>query len=298
MKKILLSLTLLLFMAGSAQAASLGGLGIFPANPDPSVDLSGSWFIYNLVPGEEKQDVVNIQNTSEETLSAKVYAVDATTTSDGAFALLNEGDSKTDMGAWVDLPISEITLAPGESRQVPFTVNIPSGASVGSHLGGIVLHNLKTKEGKGVDIVTRVGVRIYETVPGNLVRLLDLTDLSWKLLDDKVNLVFNLENKGNVHLDLMGKITYVNALTGKVVSEEDADLRTVLPGKPTRVPFVWQKSPLAGSYVARISIDYGNETEVIEREIRFAYVTKKAMMMAGAGLFLLVILKAYLARKK
>ena len=275
MKKILLSLAMLMAVTGTVRAASLGGLGIFPANPDPNVGLSGSWFIYNLVPGEEKQDVVNIQNTSEETLSAKVYAVDATTTNDGAFALLNENDPKEDMGSWVSLPISEITLAPGESRQVPFTVKIPSNATVGSHLGGIVLHNLKAKEGKGVDVVTRVGVRIYEVVPGNLVRLLDLTDLSWKLVDDKVNFVFSLENKGNVHLDLIGKITYINALTGKTVGEEDADLRTVLPEKPTRVPVVWKKTPLAGSYLARISIDYGNEAEVIEREIRFAILADK-----------------------
>jgi len=298
MKKILLSIAIFLLTVNITRAADMGGLGIYPANPDPDIPLSSSWFIYNLVPGEEKQDVVNIQNTSEETLTAKVYPVDATTTADGAFALLDEKENKEDMGAWVKLPISEITLAPGESRQVPFTVRIPADASTGSHLGGIVIQNLQVKEGKGVNIVTRVGVRIYETVPGNLVRLLDLTDLSWKLVNDKVNLVFNLENKGNVHLDLIGKITYVNALTGKTVNEVDADLRTVLPGKPTKVPFVWQKTPLAGSYIARIKIDYGNEMEVIEREIRFAYVTKKAMIMAGAGLFVLVILKAILARKK
>ena len=298
MKKILISLVMFFMAVIGVSAASFGGLGIYPTNPDPNVDLSSSWFIYNLVPGEEKQDSLTIQNSSEETLSAKVYPVDATTTADGAFALLKEEETQKDMGAWVRLPITEITLAPGESRAIPFTVKIPSDASVGSHLGGIALENLKTTGGDGVNVVTRVGVRIYETVPGNLVRLLDLTDLSWKLVNDKVNLVFNLENKGNVHLDLIGKITYVNALTGKTVNEVDADLRTVLPGKPTKVPFVWQKTPVAGSYIARIKIDYGNEMEVIEREIRFAYVTKKAMIMAGAGLFVLVILKAILARKK
>ncbi len=292
MKKILISLSLVLSISGIARAASFGGLGIFPANPDPKVPLSNSWFIYNLVPGEEKKDAVVIQNTSEESLSAKIYPVDATTTKDGAFALLNESDPKKDVGAWIDLPVTKINLSPGESREVPFTINIPGSAKVGSHLGGIVLENLKTKEGKGVDVVTRVGVRIYQTVPGNLVRLLDLTDLSWKLTGDKVNLMFNLENRGNVHLDVIGKVEFINQLTGKKVAEEEADLRTITPEKPTEVPYVWEKTPLLGSYVARVTIDYGNEAEVIEREVRFMFVTKKALILGGIGLVVLLIARA------
>ncbi len=298
MKKILISLCLLFVAVTTVKAASFGGLGIYPTNPVEDVPLSSSWFIYNLVPGEEKTDTVTVQNTSEETLSAKIYAVDGTTTRDGAFALLNESDPKKDLGSWVDLPVTKVTLAPGENRQINFDIKVPSGAKVGSHLGGIVLENLKVGEGKGVDVVTRVGVRIYETVPGVLVRLLDLTDLSWKLVNDKVNLMFKLENSGNVHLDLKGKIEFINQFTGKVVVEEEADLRTVLPEKPTEVPYVWQKTPLLGSYVARVTIDYGNEAEIIEREVRFMYVTKKALTLAGVGFVVLLVARAIAASKR
>ncbi len=298
MKKILISLGLLLITVVVVKAASFGGLGIYPANPDPKIPLSGSWFIYNLVPGEEKQDALVVQNTSEETLSAKIYPVDATTTKDGAFALLNEGDPKTSVGGWVDLPLTQITLNPGENRKIPFTIKIPSNAKVGSHLGGIALENMKLKEGKGIDVVTRVGVRIYQTVPGDLVRLLELTDLSWKMVDDQVSLLFSLENKGNVHLDVIGKIEFINAFTSKKVVEAEADLRTVLPGKPTQVPYRWEKAPLLGSYIARVTIDYGGDTEIIEREIRFMYVTRKAMILGGIGLVVLLVIRAFALRKK
>ena len=298
MKKILFSLAVFVFSVTVVKAASFGGLGIYPANPNPDIPLSGSWLIYNLVPGEEKTDTVIVQNTSEETMSAKIYAVDATTTRDGAFALLNDSDPRKDIGSWVEIPVKEITLAPGENRQINFTMKVPSGAKTGSHLGGIVLENMEVSEGKGVDVVTRVGVRIYQTVPGVLVRLLELTELTWKMVDDKVNLMFKLENKGNVHLDVTGKIEFINSFTGKTKATEEADLRTVIPDKPTEVPFVWKKAPLAGSYVARITIDYGNEAEIIEREIKFMYVTRKALILGGIGLVVLLVVRAVAASKR
>ncbi len=139
LSSIISGLFFLSVLAVPALGASSGGLGIFPATYDPDVPHSDAWFIYNLVPGETKHDAVLVVNTSDETISAKLYPVDATTTKDGAFALRERSESTTDVGAWVGLSHSEVTVAPGEEITVPFTISIPSNAPVGDHIGGIVL---------------------------------------------------------------------------------------------------------------------------------------------------------------
>lgn len=291
MKKIIVFVSLFFILSVSANAAGFGGMGIYPANPDPAIPASSSWFVYNLLPGETKHDVLRIQNTTDKTLSAKIYPVDGTTTSEGAFALLNQNDPREGVGKWVEFSATEATLNPGEARDINFNFSVPPGTAAGSYIGGIVLENKQVSEGQGVNVVSRVGVRIYQTVPGNLKRALSLKDLSWKLVNDKPNLYFDLINEGNVRLDVSGKIQFINGFTGKQVSEEDADLRMVLPDKPTKVPYVWKNAPLLGSYIARVKVDYGSETEVIEREVRFMYVTRKAMVMAGLGILGLLILR-------
>lgn len=291
-----------LFLVSQVQAAEYGGLGLFPANPDPQNPLTESWFIYNLVPGEQKQDALIIKNTSGTSLSAKIYAVDGTTTADGAFTLNGAQETKKGIGSWVKTSVESVTVAPGAERRVDFTISIPSSTSVGDHSGGIILENLDVKKEKsGVNVVTRVGVRIYETVPGQLIKKLKISDFSWKLVNDKVVFSFGLENQGNTILNPTGKLYYENSLFGGK-GDFDMSLGTVLQDKPTKVPVVWAKTPLIGQVKAKAVVSYGQgENEKLEREISFMYVTNKAKIIAGVLLLItaiLFMLPAFRKRKK
>ena len=49
-------------------------------------------------------------------------------------------------------------------------------------MGGIVLQEIKTDDslsGVGVNVITRVGVRIYETVPGKVVKSLEVNKFDY-----------------------------------------------------------------------------------------------------------------------
>lgn len=176
MRRFLLILALSFWLASwvggclcSAQAISFAGLGIRPAYPEPSQPLTRSWFIYQLASGESKDDAVVVTNNSPRKIKARLYAVDATTTKDGAFALLAEKDSQQGIGAWVKLAADEISLAAGEEKIVSFKITLPDTAGAGDYLGGVVVEDSAVSQDKGINMVTRVGVRIYETVPGELV---------------------------------------------------------------------------------------------------------------------------------
>jgi len=177
-----LLLLALLALPLPALALSTGGVGGYPANPDPNIQYSDSWFIYNLDVGESKHDALLLFNTSDETKTTKIYPVDSVPSNQGNFALKAEKDPRIGIGAWIELEQTLITLEPGESREIPFTITIPQNADVGEHSGGIVIQRAEVGdvEGTGAAIVTRVGIRVYQTVPGEIIRDLKILNFGVK----------------------------------------------------------------------------------------------------------------------
>src|SRR3990167_9490337 len=135
-KKLLILIAVLigplLFLNSSSLVLALGtgGIGGYPANPDPNVPGSTSWFIYNLDLGESKDDAILVVNNSDETQTIKLYPVDSTTNNVGGFALEAENDPRDGVGAWIELAETIITLEPGANREIPFTIVIPQDADV------------------------------------------------------------------------------------------------------------------------------------------------------------------------
>ena len=195
----------------SVQALSSGGVGGYPANPDPNVARSESWFVYNLDLGESKEDALLVFNTSDDTRTVKLYAVDSVPSNQGNFALAPEEITPTDLGAWIELSETFITLEPGESREVPFTVTIPDNADVGEHSAGIIIQKSSQAEAlgqTGASIVTRVGIRVYETVPGEVVKNIELDDFKVELItpedeskESYYNIFLAVVNKSTVSLN-------------------------------------------------------------------------------------------------
>jgi hypothetical protein len=266
MKRILLFLwvitVLFVFRQFRVQATSMGGLSILPADPDSETVYSHSWFVYNLVPGEERKDSLLLKNDSNERLKVKIYPVDGVTTADGTFALKMREEDNTDLGSWVFLPQKEVVLQPKENKKVAFVIRVPEDASVGDHLGGIVLEREPVSTEGNINIVTRVGVRIYETVPGELKEEASLGHFSYKLsgkgLRRNIYFTFPIGNSGNLRLEPQGKIEIFWPLIGKKVASLTTDnLGMVLPGSKVVLQSHWSRPPIAGVFLAKVKLKYG-----------------------------------------
>src|SRR3989338_6136293 len=224
MKKLPYLIFIFSFFVISAPAFALssGGVGGYPAHPDPSIKYSESWFIYNLDLGESKDDALTIFNTTDELQTVKVYAVDSVPSNQGNFALEAEADPKDGIGAWIKLSQDLITLQPGENQEIPFTIAIPQNADVGEHSGGIILQKAQGSQDQlqnGASIVTRVGIRVYETVPGEIKKEIEIKDFNVslkKLASQPAYYEINLiaQNKGNV--SLQPKVTLAIGGWGKI----------------------------------------------------------------------------------
>jgi LysM repeat protein len=264
------------FLPQLAKAVNTGTVGILPANPDPDVRFSDAWFMYNLDLGQRKNDSVRVLNNKDETVVVKLYASDATTTIDGSFTLLSEEVTNKNLGNWVELAVEEVEIPPKSEKIIPFTINIPKNADVGDHMGGIVMREMEIDEnanmaGMGVRIITCVGVRIYETVPGEVKKDFEVTRFDWRLepsgkaswiknfLDINKKTIFftGIKNEGNVRISPKITIDIKNIFGQTVAHLPDQEAGVIFPGEEVKEAAVtWSGMPIFGRYKVLMTANF------------------------------------------
>lgn len=316
MNKLFNKLFVILFIIGffvlllplQKVSADEGTLGAYPTNYDPSNPLTKSWFIYELKPGETKHDSITVLNMSDKKIVVKIYAVDATTTSDGAFALLNENQQQNEIGKWVTLTTNLVMIDPKSHYDIPFTIHIPNNVTVGDHAGGIIvqqaIQNNNITQGIGLNIVSRVGTRIYETVPGNRIVSLDLQNLNYKIENDHLVFTFTLTNNGNVILTPTGTLEIKDS-SGKSLDKFPLyNLGSIFPGKPITVT---ERStipaPWFGKFSATVTVKYSSTKEIVKTLTFFIFAKdwRVATPIIAIGLFALLylfVLRPFYLKKK
>ncbi|MFC7649557.1 hypothetical protein ACFQX6_61145 [Streptosporangium lutulentum] len=70
-----------------------------------------------------------------------------------------------------------MTVQPGASVEVPFTVTLPDDAAPGEYMGGVVTSPAQAGEADGTDAEQRLGIRIRLRVGGELTPKLSVEDL-------------------------------------------------------------------------------------------------------------------------
>lgn len=288
-------------LAGFCYAISYGGLGIYPNKSewDEKNSLTKSWFIYTLEPGEVKEGKVDIINTSDESVGVRAYPVDAVTTKDGAFAPQSEDREKINVGAWVVLAESEVSLEPKETKTIKFTIKVPENAEVGDHMGAIIIQSKELPgavEVTGLRIATRVGARMYITIPGDMVRELEFTEFTWKTIKGKITFYLTFVNKGNVRISPKGNIEIKN-IFGKAAGKTEITQREVFPKNTIILPIELKEALGIGKFSALASVSY-DANKTLSKKISFWVLPSQGIIIAiGIVLILLVIVGFLIIRK-
>ena len=195
----------LLFSVNTVDVAAIGygGVGGRPAFPDENIPRSKSIFIHTLEPGASTTDAVEVVNTSDKTVTVKVYTADSTPSTDGGFACRQFGEDKV-IASWIELESEKVILPPKENKIIPFTIKLPASADVGEHNACILMQAEKNKGsgGAGISLSVRTGIRVAITVPGELIREIEIVDLIIERRGDDT-WVFSpvVSNSGNVTVD-------------------------------------------------------------------------------------------------
>lgn len=195
-------------IAAPAFAEDTVGISGHPANADGATD-GRTRFSYSADPGQQLRDHYLVRNAGSLPQTFTVLATDAFNDEAGDFALKATAEAPADLGAWVRFENGDsrvqFELQPGESRLLPFTIDVPANATPGDHSGGIVA-SVVTPEAQ-VKIDRRLGTRMYVRVAGDIQTGLAVGQLGgdysgdwWNPFTGTLKLSYTVENIGNIAL--------------------------------------------------------------------------------------------------
>ena len=262
----------LLGWPGIVQGQGDVAFGIGPARADPDNPETFSYFVHTLSAGTSLADEARVQNSGDVPIVLKVYAADALTSIGGGAGFAHEGQEVNGGSHWISLAASEVTLEPGEERLVPFTINVPAGASPGEHTTGLVVEAAPSEEipismqgqPTGEDqatfaakVVNRAAVAVLIDVPGTRVAALETTRVCMKEQDDQgADFRVYVRNTGNVRVR-GGGFLVIRDRKGTELASIPLKMGSVLPGDTSYVNVHHPVNLADGNYLLSATIDYG-----------------------------------------
>ncbi|WP_326575558.1 DUF916 domain-containing protein [Actinacidiphila glaucinigra] len=258
--------------APAALAADNGRWSVFPAPAAGAKDRSPtaqerSFFTLEADPGTTLRDKVSVSNLSGEPMTFRLYGADAyNTPRDGGFAVRGADEKNTDVGSWVRLARSSITVPARTRADVPFTVTVPADASPGDHPGAIVALDTRVGTASGdvrVGIRRAVGARVHLRVAGPGLAALTVENVGvghgGPLIpgtrDSHATIRYTLVNRGNVSITPRLAVT-ARGLFGRTLLDRPA--RTLplelLPGQRVELTEPWPGAPQFDRVTVRLRV--------------------------------------------
>jgi len=308
MKKLfaipLLLCGLLLAATNSAYAVEYGGIGGRPANPQQGNERSESIFIYTLKPGQSASDAVQIINNTPTERTISVYPVDSTIASGGTFSCAQKAEKITQVGGWITLEQSTVTVKPQTNVKIPFTITAPQNADVGEHNGCIAVQDASEDATKaddgGVLLSFRSAIRVAVTVPGKIIKKLTIDSVAVTSNDaGKLVVSPTVNNEGNVSLDT----TLTTTIRSFFGTEQATSKSTypVLSRSKASWNFELDKPFWGGWYTAEVTAAYSDDSNAtlgqkdktpkqVKRSSSYVFVAPQpAALAAELGILALIV---------
>ncbi|GAB2465731.1 WxL protein peptidoglycan domain-containing protein [Xylanimonas ulmi] len=242
--------------ARAALACVLAATGLLLAAPGPAVaDDSTTWgvrtgsgdqggdrenFSYTLDPGERLDDVLVVANHGDAPLDLDVYAADGYTTDAGQLDVRTRDEASEEVGAWLTPGAASVRVEPGASADVPFSITVPDNATPGDYAGAIVTS--RTQAEQSADVETRLGVRVFARVAGDLAPSLTVTGAHLDYHDSPnpfaagdATLTYTVRNTGNVRLAAGQQVHVAGPFGWFGHDAQAADVPELLPGETWQV---------------------------------------------------------------
>lgn len=260
----------------------------------------------SLLPGGEKQIVINVSNGTPEPLHVEATFEDVAPRTqqsavDDPVKLLEGGDGAYSLKNFLALPTASFDILTGKEVEVPVTIRIPKGTEPGGHYGSVVFRfSPLTQAGGGganVALESRIAALLYVRIEGEVKEEGKLvafglfnnakTTMS-PSLDTPLRIQVAYENTGAVHLNPYGQIT----LSGMFNTSPPLiiDPWAVLPGA-TRMREIDMIEPLTpGYYTLHIEQNRGYQNIVDEAAVHFWVLPSATQTFVGLIVLLMLVL--------
>lgn len=194
-------------------------------------------YAFSAQPGESIADAVVVTNYSTSPLTLSVYAADGFTTAQALLDLIPAGTESTDLGAWVTVDATTITLDPGAQETVAFTVEVPADVTPGDHTGGLVTSLTGSAEGTNLAVDRRLAAKINVRVAGELAVRAAVTDVrvdyhrpSRPWASGTATVTYRIANTGNALMYATDRTRLSGPLGLGSATTAPAEVPEILPG--------------------------------------------------------------------
>lgn len=195
-------------------------------------------FELEIAPGETVTEHVLITNSSTVERAFEVYGADGFNTPTGGYDLDVAAVEPTDVGSWITVAASPVTVPALSTAVVELTIAVPDGAAPGDHPGGVVVSPLRGQvTSDGVVVDTRVAVRLNVRVPGEITAALDVRDASATFgftavpfASAPATIAYEVVNSGNVKVVGEPRLRVTGPFGITLADVEAETTHEVLPG--------------------------------------------------------------------
>lgn len=281
--------------SGGKSRVTVGIQTATPQGPDQRAR-----YVYTLDPRGVRQDTVAVFNYSGRPAVVGLSAKDATSTPEGAFIIQDEATKATDVGSWISLSRTRLTLPPRSMALVPFQVGVPYNVTPGDHAGAVLLSiaTSSIKQGKQVIVSNRVGLRVLIRVPGALKPQLTIENLRTEARGGwhwwgwtRPHTTYTVRNTGNVTLTGATTLRYLRSFGMDPLSVPDGQLPDLLPGGTTDVTVDHPGAFTFWHLTTEVQVDpAGQDLGQVVAPTAFASTTTTVIPWAWLGVLLIVIL--------
>lgn len=303
---------ILRFVAGTATALAMVLANTFSVNGAYAANNNAMGFSMSplkeniiLNPGDSYDNSFTIFNPATNSkvfpyeLSISPFYVDENYTN----VFTAEGDY-SEIAEWITIksPLTG-TIAPNESVEIDFSINVPENAPAGGQYAAIIVSSsVATNEGENSSAIierTAIAHTIFAEITGTTIRTGDITDINVPafLLSGEISGESTIKNTGNVH----GKATYtlqVSSLSGEEIysNADSPSTHDILPDRTYYNKTSWANTPAIGIYNVVYTVTFNGVTKEASKIV---IVCPIWLLVIVAGIIVAIIIGiAVIIRKR
>lgn len=252
-------------------------------------------------PGDIFSGTITITNLETTPRTYRVVTRDISRTNNAGAPIFAEPGEVTgfELSQWITPSVQEITLGPGEERDVTYVISVPENANPGGHFGGIFFFaDAERQRQTGAGVGYQVGTIMNFRISGDIIEDAQIREfLTDKSLYGKpeVNLGVEVENQGNVLIRPRGPVDITDMFGKKVGTLRINDSGgAVLPNQRRTFSVKWEGEGLTfGRYEAIAALLYGEEGRKTISAATSFWVLPLRIILPILGTLLFIILIIY-----
>ncbi len=240
--------------------------------PDNQIDKAKTYFDLKMTPGQKQDISLTVHNSGDKEMTIFITPNNATTNQNG---VIDYSEEKAKIDSSLKIPLTsiisgkqEVKLNPNETKQVPFTIQMPEKEYNGDILGGFYIQKKtdadENKKDESVQIKNQysyvIGIRLNET-DTVVDPTLKLNQIKPALQNYRTAVTANIQNVESTiinDLDINASVTKQNSET--ILHETNKKGLSMAPNSNFDYPINWDNEQLnPGKYTVHIEAKTGDK---------------------------------------